>query len=503
MAKMPLGKIPHHLHTSANRPDSWLLLGVCGAGMRAMADVLSDCGQNVVGTDTDEDALATVFPGCDRQRRTVNWSALNDDFDFRSYRVIHSIAIDSAHPILKLARDAGCTIHSLPNAVSHVFQNARHLCVAGTHGKTTTSGMLWWILQHSGKAPAGFVGGEFSRSTSLPSSAHLVGPNQFGGGDLAVIESCEYRRTFLAYRPQVAVITGIEPDHFDCFTDEHDTDQAYHQFLDLLPPDGRIVLRGNCPRTRSLAKHSRCRAVTFGNSRDCDWTTRPTTANSYQLASATIPTRRMMQSFELVHADGQTIPVDLMVPGVHNMANATAAILAAQECGISITAAAECLATFPGMNRRLEYRGAWRGAELFDDYARHPTAVAAAVGTLRQLFPGRRLLAILEPHQISRTQRLFADFRSALRPVDECLILPVLAARERAAWKDCCELSGRLVRQLSESGGRAFLMANLDQVLGRLDHSVKPGDIVLTMGAGRTHRIHDELHRRFQRDSAA
>ena len=474
-----------------------------------MADVLSDRGQKIVGTDTDQEALASVFhgtdsfSGADPQRRIVNWSALNGDFDFRSYRVIHSIAIDSAHPILKLARDAGCPIHSLPDAVSHVFQSARHLCVAGTHGKTTTSGMLWWILQQSGQAPGGFVGGEFSRSSSISSTAHLAGPNQFGSGNPAVIESCEYRRTFLSYRPQVAVITGIESDHFDYFADEHDADQAYRQFLDLLPPDGRIVFRGDCSRTRSLVKHSHCRAVSFGSGTDCDWTTRPATVSSYLPTSATVPARRMMQSFELVHPDGQTIPVHLMVPGAHNIANATAAILAAQECGVSMASAAESLASFPGMHRRLEYRGAWRGAELFDDYAHHPTAVAAAVGTLRQLFPGRRLLAILEPHQISRTQRLFADFRSALQAVDECLILPVLAARERAAWKDCCELSGRLVRQLSESGARAFLMANLDQVLGRLDHSVKPGDIVLTMGAGRTHRIHDELYRRFQRDSAA
>jgi UDP-N-acetylmuramate--alanine ligase len=500
---MLLGKIPPALHIPANPPDSWLLLGVCGAGMRAMADVLSESGQSVVGTDTDQDALATMFPGSDPRRRTVNWSVLNDDFDFSSYRVIHSIAIDPAHPILKLAREAGCTIHSLPDAVSQVFQKARQICVAGTHGKTTTSGMIWWILQQSGKTPGGFVGGEYSRSTSLPSSVHLAGPNQFGDGSLAVIESCEYRRTFLAYRPQVAVITGIEPDHFDCFADEHEADQAYRQFLDLLPADGRIVLRGDCPRTRSLVECSRWRVVTFGNGRDCDWTTRHTTVSSYQHTSAAIPARRMMQSFELVHVGGQTTSVRLMVPGVHNIANASAAILAARECGISIASAAESLATFPGMNRRLEYRGAWRGAELFDDYAHHPTAVAAAVGTLRQLFPGRRLLAIFEPHQISRTHRLFADFGRALQPVDECLVLPVLAARERAAWKDCCELSGRLVRQLSESGRRAFLMANLDQALGRLDHSVKPGDIVLTMGAGRTHRIHDELHRRFQRDSAA
>jgi UDP-N-acetylmuramate--alanine ligase len=193
----------------------------------------------------------------------------------------------------------------------------------------------------------------------------------------------------------------------------------------------------------------------------------------------------------------------LAVPGIHNAVNALGALVAAVTEGVSPDVAAQHLSTFSGMRRRFEYRGNWRGIDLIDDYAHHPSAVAAIFRTARDLFPDRRLVAVFEPHQISRTEKLFSEFTRALTPFDECLILPVLAARERASNFQCSQLSASLVRQIFEAGGRAFLMANLDQAFRRLDHASRPGDVVITMGAGRTHQIHDEIHRRFFRNSAA
>jgi len=179
------------------------------------------------------------------------------------------------------------------------------------------------------------------------------------------------------------------------------------------------------------------------------------------------------------------------------------AFVAAMAEGLPPEKIAQHIGSFSGIRRRFEHRGTWRGVDLVDDYAHHPSAISATLRTARSCFPGRRLIAIFEPHQVSRTARLFSEFTQALTLFDECLVLPVLPARENASSAECCRISGRLVRRISEAGGRAFLMANLDQVPGRLDHAARPGDVVITMGAGRTNQIHDEINRRLQRNSAA
>jgi UDP-N-acetylmuramate--alanine ligase len=195
--------------------------------------------------------------------------------------------------------------------------------------------------------------------------------------------------------------------------------------------------------------------------------------------------------------------VQLQVPGLHNRQNAVAAIAAAVATGVSVDTAIHGIAAFSGIHRRFEHRGQLFGIDWIDDYAHHPTAIRSTLETARSVFQNRRLIAVFEPHQLSRVSALFEDFRSALSLADECLILPVLPAREMSSIAHCSRVSGTLVRSISESGGRAFLMTNLDHVLGRLDHSGRPGDVVITMGAGRTYQIHDEIHRRLQRNSAA
>ncbi|MFN9720824.1 MAG: glutamate ligase domain-containing protein, partial [Planctomycetota bacterium] len=193
----------------------------------------------------------------------------------------------------------------------------------------------------------------------------------------------------------------------------------------------------------------------------------------------------------------------IALPGEHNRRNWLAALVGAVTCGVDLETAVAAASSFQGMRRRFEYRGYWNQTHWIDDYAHHPTAIRETLKTTRATFPTSRVIAIVEPHQISRTEHLFSDYVESLTSADEVLLLPVLPARENASLADCLRLSARLVRKISESGGRAMLAANLDQVLGRLDHAVRPEDVVITMGAGRTHTIHDEIHRRLQRNSAA
>ncbi len=500
-------KFNSHLQCNGPAPaDSgrWLLLGICGAGMRAFAEMLSDAGQHVTGSDVDAEGL-TVFQqnskvSCEILPWTdsLRWSDRLPLPGTATVTVVHSLAVSPMSPLLIAARQHGLTVLPLPEALGLFLKNSRQICVAGTHGKTTTSGMIWWILQQAGLAPAGFVGGEFCKT-------HLSG--SYGMGRLAVIESCEYRQSFLQLRPQSAVLTGIEPDHFDYFASDLVADQTYQQFIGQLPADGRLLVSSSSHRAVNVAARASCELETFGRSPSSDWMAQPLLdqplRSSLPTGSASDSPGGFVQGFDVFHHGQRLTDVTLRIPGLHNVDNALAAFAAVSAEGVSPDEISTHLATFPGMCRRFEYRGRWRDVDLIDDYAHHPSAIRATLNTARAVFSGRRIFAVFEPHQISRLENLFSEFAEALSAFDEILILPVLPARETATRAQCCRLSGRLVRQISEAGGRAFLMANLDQVPGRLDHAARPGDVVITMGAGRTHQIHDEIHRRLHRDSAA
>ena len=472
----------------------WLLLGVCGAGMRAFAEMLLDAGQTVVGTDTDSDGLSRLqslkIPHCS----LVRWpTELNTD-KYSNATVVHSLAVSANCPLLIQARQLNLKVAPLPLAMGEFLRNSRQICVAGTHGKTTTTGMIWWILQQAGLKPAGYIGGEFIDS-------HRSGA--FGAGQTSVVESCEYRQSFLQLNPQTAVLTGIEPDHFDCFDVDQASDDAFQSFIERIPADGTLIVNSDNSRSHKLARVAKCRVFSFGRNTVSDWNVRNLRLDSEARTAVTLGPPFPAQVFEIFHCGNSMAEIRLRVPGLHNVENAAAAFVAAMAEGLPPKEIAHHLGSFSGIRRRFEHRGTWRGVDLVDDYAHHPSAISATLWTARSCFPGRRLIAIFEPHQVSRTERLFSEFTQALTLFDECLVLPVLPARENASSAECCRISDRLVRRISEAGGRAFLMANLDQVPGRLDHAARPGDVVITMGAGRTHQIHDEINRRLFRDSAA
>ncbi len=466
------------------KPSNWLLLGICGSGVRAFAELLAGAGEKVIGTDIDSSALSTLMSTRKLPFDVASWENSQKLDSISPNKIVHSVAISEDCPLLIKAKELGIPILPLPVALGSYLQPKRQLCVAGTHGKTTTSGMIWWILNQAGLSPTGFVGGEF---------CGLQRSGAFGQGSAAVIESCEYRHSFLQLRPHSIVLTGVEPDHFDFFAADSAANQAYQSFVTRLPTDGVLFVNAADARSMAIARHTPAEVVTFGRNGGTTWTGRQLSAEKNEFG----------QHIEMLK-DGRSIAkLFLKVPGLHNLENAIAAFAMAFSEGLDPKDIAGHLESFPGMIRRFEHRGSWRGVELIDDYAHHPSAIQAVLKTARTVYPGRRLIAIFEPHQISRTENLFSDFRQALSGFDESLILPVLPARETASAAQCCRLSGKLVRRISEAGGRSFLLANLDQVPGRLDYSARPGDVVITMGAGRTNQIHDEIHQRLQRDSAA
>lgn len=463
-------------------PLRCLLLGIRGAGMSALAQILEDLGHTVIGADrsctaTDIATATAEFPG----RRTVPWAPNSLPTESTDICVVTPALAENCPLLNKVVAD-GIPTMTLHECLAEVFQAKKQLCIAGTHGKTTTSAMVAWILRHAGQNPSYFVGGEL---------VDIQTSGAFEHGDWAVIESCEFSSSFQCLRPQTILLTGIERDHFDRFPSEQEEDSAFGDFVSQLPHDGSLIINADCPRSVQLIEARGCRPVTVGQHRQtADWV-----ATDVQISES--------ETSFLCGFHGQQMRVQLRVPGRHNVRNAIAAIAAAAQIGISAEVSIAALHTFSGVRRRFELRGRPNGVYLVDDYAHHPTAIQETLATARSVFPGRRLIVIFEPHQIRRTQELFADFVNSLAFADETLLLPVFPARENVTHPECCRISGQLVKALNRQECKAFLFANLDQIVSRIDHSGRPSDVFIAMGAGNTHLIYDQLTRRLQRHSVA
>lgn len=465
------------------RPLRCLILGANGTGMSALCDVLRDIGHQIFGLDTNVSGETAAGFGNVDQHTVAPWniSSIPADIDI----CVTTPAVEADDAVLAYVSEQEYPTITLHECLAVLFSGTKQICIAGTHGKSTTSAMLTTILEAAALHPGFFIG---AKVPSLRRSGRAA------MGAWSVLESCEFQESFRHLQPQVAVLTGIERDHFDYFPDQDSEDAAFRKFVNRTSADGAIVYSTDCERSRSIVADCSQKTISVGVAGS-----KPVTAD---WLATRIHHRQLAASFVCEGLDGESM-VDLSVPGGHNVRNAITAIAAACQLGISPDISAAALKSFRGIERRFQLRGDYGGILLIDDYAHHPTAIRATLAAIRQSYPGRRVLLAFEPHQIVRTKALFSDFAQSLSEADEAWVLPVFPAREKATHLECCRLSGQLVKELNGRGTRAFLFANLDQVASRVDHSGRPNDILITMGAGRTNLIHDELNRRLQRYSVA
>ncbi len=470
--------------------------------MRSLCQQLLLSGNRVIGADSCRESLRRLAAeqtsvcrqGQLRLLETVDPALLHEH---SVTTVVRSLAVPESSELSLAAAAAGISCLTLPQAVARRLAGMRQLCVAGTHGKTTTSGMLWWILQQNRRTQL-FLGGELCGG----GESRLDGNSFAAPAVAAVIESCEFRKSFLNFDPASVLLTGIEPDHFDCFASEAELLQAYAEFLNRVPADGPVIYDTDCLRSRRLVAGYAGRPLGFSLSYTgrADWCIRDVMPQENPSAGDVFGSGCR---FRLQHRDGRKLTVEIPLPGVHNAKNATAAILAAEQEGIAAEHSVELLRTFPGIRRRFEYRGELRGALLLDDYAHHPTAIRATLAAARMVYPGRRLLVVFEPHQLERLRRLEESFAVALSAADQVYVLPVLPAREQVSAETAEHAAAELVEKIRQCGGFSRLVNSLDRVPMTLDDAVQSGDVVITMGAGRPNTIHDEINRRVQRDFAA
>lgn len=456
------------------------LVGIGGAGMSVVAELLAARGVAVQGSDARPSATVDLLraTGVDV---TVGHAAANlGDAD----TVVLSSAVRDDNPELVAARARGLRVVHRSQALAALMAGGRSVAVAGAHGKTTTSAMVATILTEVGRDPSYAIGGSVVTATGTVPGGHL------GTGDVLVAEADESDGSFLNYVPDVAVVTNVEPDHLDHYGSREAFEAAFAAFAARVRPGGVLVTCADDPGARRVAAAARAAGGTV-------WTYGLEAAHAPDVlvtgadagdagagASGRLEVRRSLSLAGAPVPDaGEEVGLALLVPGVHNLLDAAAAVLAAVAVGVGLDRAAEAVHAFRGTGRRFEARGEVGGVRVVDDYAHHPTEVAALLRAARPVAGDGRVLVLFQPHLFSRTRAFAPEFAAALALADEVVVTGVYAARE-----DPDPSTGpRTITDLlaaTASGARPHAVADRVEAARTVARLARPGDLVLTVGAG-------------------
>lgn len=404
--------------------------------------------------------------------------------------LVHSPAVTAANPERQMATRLGIPQMSYTEMLGHLMKQKSGICIAGTHGKSTTTAMTACILNHAGLDPSAVIGAELCDAKPTFSQQSPQASGWAGDGSYFVVESCEYQRNFLAFHPRFAAITGIEPDHFDYYQSFADAKAGFADFASQIEQAGVLVIKNECQASREVAAFTKSDVATYSRNPGADWW------------AADIKQTPGGLRFRVFYHGWFFCEVALQVPGLHNVENALVATAISHYAGVDPADIRDSLAQFGGIRRRFERCGSWRGITLIDDYAHHPTAVETTLRTARDCYKHRKIWCVFQPHQLTRLQALLPEFGAAFSQADHVLIAPVFAARE-AADIESERSAQELAKRIRENGVSAEFSPSLDQITATLDDSARPGDVLITMGAGDVNRIHHEFHRRLQRHSVA
>jgi UDP-N-acetylmuramate--alanine ligase len=373
--------------------------------------------------------------------------------------VVVTAAVPPDHPELERARALGIPILRRADALAAAIAPGQVVAVAGTHGKTTTTAMTTEALAAAGFDPTGIAGGRI---------ASWSGNTRFGGDAIFVVEADEYDKSFLALSAEVAVINNVEADHLECYGSLEALEDA---FVEFARPARRVIAGADDPGAVRVGARAGRPTWTVGVAAQAD----VRIGDVRQEASGT--------TAQVALPGGRAVELRLKVPGLHNVRNAAAALAVTLDVGEGkgLEGALAALATFEGAGRRFERKGSARGVELVDDYAHHPTEIAATLEGARQAYPGRRLVAVFQPHLYSRTALHGRAMGRALASADMVVVTDVYAARE----SPIAGVSGRGVADAAREGGReVHWVPSRAELAAQVVALVRDGDVVLTLGAG-------------------
>ena len=436
-------------------------VGIAGAGMSALAELFVRRGVAVTGCDAN-------VGGADDLRRLGITVAPHDPAHVDGARaLVVTSAMPKSHPELARARERGVPVIRRAEALGEVTVGRELVAIAGTHGKTTTTVMTTEALAAAGRDPTALVGGRVSA---------WEGNLRAGSDRLYVVAADEYDRSFLALTPTVAVVTNVEADHLDIYADLADIRGAFAQFMQ---PARTIVLCGDDRGASTLRTPTGIEVIRYGvDSADARLVARELRADGIGTA------------FHVVYDDEMLGEVRLAVPGRHNVLNSLAALASGLALGATVPDMAPGLAAFRGVERRFQRVGEAAGVTIVDDYAHHPTEIAATVAAARGAFPGRRLVVAFQPHLFSRTRDFAREFGEALSGADEVYLTEIYPAREQPIPG---VTAGLVAEAVAEAGGALVWRGEREELAGALVDAVRDGDVVVTMGAGDITRTGPEL----------
>ena len=432
------------------------LVGIGGVSMRPLGLVLNGMGMMVTGSDmnssTSTDELIAQGIHVDIGHRAENIEGADC--------IIRTAAAHNDNPEIAAARAAGIPVFERAQAWGEIMRSYKNaICISGTHGKTSTTSMMTHILMAAEMDPTVMIGGYLP----LLHAGHRV-----GHGDTILLESCEYCDSFLNFFPTLAVVLNVEADHLDYFKDLADVQKSFHKFAQMA--SFGVIANGDDAHTVQAMEG--IHYVSFGLNE-----------NNRVHAANMCPDWR---HFDVI-CDGQFYcHLDMGVLGRHNALNGLAAAGAAWMMGIPGEAVSRGLESFHGAGRRMEFKGTFNGAEVYDDYAHHPDEIAATIDSVRASFPGRRLVLAFQPHTYTRTNALFDDFVMQLNKADVLVLAEIYAARER-------NTIGISSAHVAEKIPGSVFVRTLPEVTAWLKDNVQEGDVVITMGAGDIFRAGEAL----------
>ena len=436
------------------------LVGIGGVSMSPLAEVLHGAGMVITGSDMREspavEHLRSLGIPVSIGHRAENLG--------EAELVIRTAAVHDSNPEISAAHAQGVPVFERAQAWGAIMRGYQHaLCISGTHGKTTTTSMCTHIIMAAGLDPTVMIGG----TLPLLGAGHRVGK-----GDTIILESCEYCNSFLSFFPTIAVILNIEADHLDFFKDLEDVERSFRRFADLVPEGGRIIANRDDANTMATLAGETRPVTTFG-------------LEEGDVHAAGLTWEKGLPAFDVVCRGEVYAHVSLKVPGLHNVKNALAAAASAMALGVPGEAVERGLAQFRGAGRRFEHKGSFHGAEVYDDYAHHPGELEALLDTARSL-GYERVVCASQPHTYTRTAALFDDFVEVLKKPDVTLLAEIFAAREDNE-------SGISSRDLAERIPGARYFATLPEVTAALRELARPGDLILTVGAGDVYTVGEAL----------
>jgi UDP-N-acetylmuramate--alanine ligase len=433
------------------------LMGIGGVGMCGIAEVLLAQGLTVSGCDLAD------------SERTRRLAELGADIHVGHERghlegvdaLIVTAAVSNDHPELMAAVEGGLPVVRRAEMLGELMRLKRGVAVAGTHGKTTTTAIIGHLLTSAGADPTVIVGGR----------AHFLGTYaRVGEAPLLVCEADEFDRSFLELTPHLAVITNLEPEHLDCYGSEEKLHEAFATFANRASIYGSAIVCADDPGAWGLRDRLRRKVVGYGRSVDAEMRLEITASE----ARGT--------DFAVLRNGHRLGDVVLPLPGIFNALNALAAITVGLELGFEFDVLAAACVDFSGVARRFEVRGERGGVTVIDDYAHHPTELKALLEATRQAMPGRRVVAVFQPHLFSRTRDFARDFASALLGAEVAVVLPIYPAREQPIEG----VSSQLVVDEAVRLGHPQVLAGppIGEALQELEGLLEPGDVLLTVGAG-------------------